>query len=124
MSNPSDTQHISSELVTTLDGPLSTAFIALDKALASQTQTSHTLLTHTNGRSAQLNIAYKSLDELGKYAHTRLDRARTSFKRGLQDAKELQKELVELERRVRVLKDKARERWPVEYYTVRDEMDG
>jgi len=70
-----------------------------------------------------LNIAYKSLDELTKYAQTRLDGARASFKRGLQEAKELQRELSELERRVRVLKDKVRERWPVEYYTVRDEMD-
>jgi hypothetical protein len=42
----------------------------------------------------------------------------------LQDAKELQRELSELERRVRYLKDKVRERWPVEYYTVRDEIDG
>ena len=70
-----------------------------------------------------MNIAYKSLDELTKYAQTRLDGARASFKRGLQEAKELQRELSELERRVRVLKDKVRERWPVEYYTVRDEMD-
>lgn len=75
-------------------------------------------------RSAQLNIAYKSLDELVVYAQSRLEGARASFKKGLQDAKELQKELGELERRVRQLKDKARERWPVEYYTVRDEMDG
>jgi exonuclease VII small subunit len=47
-----------------------------------------------------------------------------SFKKGLQEAKELQKELEDLERRVRSLKDKVRDRWPVEYYTVRDEMDG
>jgi exonuclease VII small subunit len=46
-----------------------------------------------------------------------------SFKKGLQEAKELQKELEDLENRVRVLKDKMRERWPVEYYTVRDETD-
>ena len=71
-----------------------------------------------------MNIAYKSLDELTRYAQTRLDGARTSFKKGLQEAKELQKELEDLERRVRVLKDKMRERWPVEYYTVRDETDG
>lgn len=58
------------------------------------------------------------------YAQTRLDGARTSFKKGLQDAKDLQKELTDLEQRVRVLKEKIRERWPVEYYTVRDEMDG
>ena len=74
--------------------------------------------------SAQLNIAHKSLDELAAYAQSRLDGARISFKKGLQEAKELQKELGELEKRVRNLKDKARGRWPVEYYTVRDEMDG
>jgi exonuclease VII small subunit len=74
-------------------------------------------------RSAQLNIAHKSLDELASYAQTRLDGARISFKKGLLEAKELQKELTELEKRVRLLKDNARERWPVEYYTVRDEMD-
>jgi len=71
-----------------------------------------------------LNIAYNSLDELTKYAQTRLEGARSSIKRGLHEAKELQKELEDLERRVRALKDKLRERWPVEYYTVRDEMDG
>jgi predicted nucleic acid-binding Zn-ribbon protein len=77
-----------------------------------------------NFSSAQLNIAHSSLDEVAKYAQTRLDRARASFKTGLQDAKELQKELSELESRVRDLKDKGRERWPVEYYTARDEIDG
>jgi exonuclease VII small subunit len=74
--------------------------------------------------SAQLKIAHSSLDEVATYAQKRLDSARASFKTGLQDAKELQKELSELEKRVRTLKDKVRERWPVEYYTVRDETDG
>jgi F0F1-type ATP synthase membrane subunit b/b' len=64
------------------------------------------------------------LDELAGYAQTRLEGAQTSIKKGLQDAKELRRELSDLERRVRQLKDKARERWPVEYYSVRDEMDG
>jgi len=71
-----------------------------------------------------LNIAYKDLGELAAYAQTRLDGARASFKKGLQEAKELQKELGDLERRIRILKNKVRDRWPVEYYTVRDEMDG
>lgn len=62
--------------------------------------------------------------ELTSYARSRLDHAHASFRKGLEEAKELQKELRELDRRVRELKDKARERWPVEYYTVRDEMDG
>jgi exonuclease VII small subunit len=70
-----------------------------------------------------LNIAHKALDELTKYAQTRLDGARASFKKGLLEAKELQQELEDLDKRVRVIKDKMRERWPVEYYTVRDETD-
>jgi hypothetical protein len=124
MSDPSETQQISSKLITTLDDPISTALIALDKSLASQTQTYSCYNPSLIHRSAQLNIAYKSLDELTKYAQTRLDGARTSFTKGLQEAKELRRELSDLERRVRVLKDKVRERWPVEYYTVRDEIDG
>ena len=87
-----------------------------------------TCYTHALGgeltfSSAQLNIAYRSLDELTTYAKSRLDGARKSFKKGLQEAAELQKELADLERRVRALKGKARERWPVEYYTVRDGME-
>jgi len=113
MSGHSEVKEISSKIASTLDEPVSAALLTLDKALASQTQT-----------SAQLKIAHKSLDELSVYAQTRLEGARASFKKGLQEAKELQKELGDLERRVRALKDKARERWPVEYYTVRDEMDG
>jgi len=70
-----------------------------------------------------LNIAYRSLDELTTYAGSRLDGARKSFKKGLQEAMELQKELQDLDRRVRALKEKTRERWPVEYYTVRDGME-
>ena len=73
--------------------------------------------------SAQLNIAYRSLDELTTYARSRIEGARKSFKKGLQEAMELQKELADLEKRVRALKDKSRERWPVEYYTVRDGME-
>ena len=75
-------------------------------------------------RSAQIKIAQNSLDEVVAYAQSRLESARASFKSGIQEAKELQKELTELEMRVRTLKLKVRERWPVEYYTVRDEMDG
>jgi exonuclease VII small subunit len=71
-----------------------------------------------------LNIAHKSLEELAAYAQSRLEVAKGSFKKGLLEAKELERELGELERRVRKVKDKVRERWPVEYYTVRDEMDG
>ena len=71
-----------------------------------------------------MNIANKSLDELAAYAQSRLEGAKGSFKKGLLEAKELERELGELERRVRKVKDKVRERWPVEYYTVRDEMDG
>jgi exonuclease VII small subunit len=71
-----------------------------------------------------LNIAHTSLIELTAYARSRLDDAHASVKRGLEEAKDLQKELKELDRRVRLLKDKARERWPVEYFSVRDEMDG
>lgn len=78
----------------------------------------------TRNSSAQLNIAHRSLDELTAYAHSRLEGARKSFKKGLQEAMELQKELADLEKRVRALKEKARERWPVEYYTVRDGMEG
>ena len=124
MSGPSETQQISSKIISTLDEPLSSAFLTLDKALASQTQTYSILMTPLNDRSAQLNIADKFLDELSAYAQSRLDGARVSFKKGLQEAKQLQTELIDLERRVRQLKEKARERWPVEYYTVRDEMDG
>ena len=75
-------------------------------------------------RSAQLNIAHTSLVELTGYARSRLEHALASFKEGLEEARELQKELKELDRRVRQLKDNARERWPVEYYSARDEMDG
>lgn len=73
--------------------------------------------------SAQLNIAYRSLGELTTYARSRLEGARKSFKKGLQEAMELQKELADLEKRVRALKDRTREQWPVEYYTVRDGME-
>jgi len=44
------------------------------------------------------------------------------MKKGLQEAKETQRELIDLERRVRILSDKAKERFPVEYYAARDEM--
>jgi len=124
MTTHSEVRQISSKIVSTLDEPVSEALITLDKALASQTQTYLPSIYVLTSSSAQLNIAYKSLDELVVYAQSRLEGARASFKKGLQEAKELQKELSDLERRVRLLKDKARERWPVEYYTVRDEMDG
>ena len=123
-SKPSEIKEISSRIVATLDGPLSDALLTLDKALASQTQTFAFLLSLLKPSSAQLQIAQKSLDELSKYAQTRLESARAAMKRGLQDAKEIQKELNDLEKRIRALKDKIRARWPVEYYTVRDEMDG
>ena len=70
--------------------------------------------------SAQLHIAQKSLDELTAYAQSRPEGARVSFRKGLQEAKELQRELSDLERRILQLKDTARERWPVEYYSVID----
>jgi|SRR5271154_223487 len=124
MSSHSEVKQISSKIASTLDEPVSAALLTLDKALASQTQTYHPSRVSLTISSAQLKIAHKSLDELAVYAQTRLEGARASFKKGLQEAKELQKELGDLERRVRALKDKARERWPVEYYTVRDEMDG
>ena len=74
--------------------------------------------------SAQVKIAHKSQEELAGYAQSRLEQARVECRAGLHDCKELQKELKDLETRVRRLKGKIRERWPVEYYTVRDEMDG
>jgi exonuclease VII small subunit len=58
------------------------------------------------------------------YAQSRLELAQGSFRKGLAEARELQRDLKDLERRIVALKEKARERWPVEYYTVRDEMDG
>jgi Uncharacterized conserved protein len=122
-SKPSETKEISSRIISTLEGPLSNALLTLDKALASQTQTYRLPILLAEYSSAQLQIAYKSLDELSKYAQTRLESARMAMKRGLQDAKEIQKELSDLEKRVRALKDKIRDRWPVEYYAVRDEMD-
>src|ERR1700732_3831010 len=105
MSTPSKTKEISQTVLTTLSDPLSTSLLSLDKSLASQTQTSPPVLTDMlTSSSAQLNIAHKSLDELAAYAQSRLDGARISFKKGLQEAKELQKELEELEKRVRNLK--------------------
>lgn len=125
MSTSPQIKQISETIQTTLSDPLSTTLLSLDKSLASQTQTSPPqFLPWLTSSSAQLNIAHKTLDELAAYAQSRLDGARGSFKKGLSEAKELQKELGELERRVRKVKDKVRERWPVEYYTVRDEMDG
>lgn len=125
MSAPTATKEISSAVVSTLDEPVQDTLLTLDKTLASQTQTylapaSWGKLTFS---SAQLNIAYRSLDELTTYAKSRLEGARKTFKKGLQEAGELQKELADLERRVRALRDKTRERWPVEYYTVRDGME-
>jgi predicted transcriptional regulator len=119
----SEAQEIAAQIESTLEEPLSTALLSLDKALASQTQT-YAFCNADHIRSAQLNIAQSSLNEVAKYAQSRLEKARASFKTGLQDAKELQKELGELDRRIRELKDQVRERWAVEYYTVRDEMNG
>ena len=71
-----------------------------------------------------MKIAHKSQEELARYAQSRLEQARAECRAGLHECKELQKELNDLDTSIRRLKEKIRERWPVEYYTVRDEMDG
>lgn len=122
MSTP-EARQIASTIDAILQDHVSTALLSLDKSLALKPKRipASVVLTFS---SAQLKIIRSSLDEVAMSAQKRQDSVCTSFKMGLQDAKELQRELSELEKRVRALKDKVRERWPVEYYTVRDETDG
>jgi exonuclease VII small subunit len=83
--------------------------LPLDRSLATQAQT-----------SGKLNAKHREILELQAKAQARLAKSRTRFAEGMQDAKEVKRDLEWTQKRVSTLKTKASRKHPKEYQRSRD----